>query len=107
MIKEANGSRGWGSRLVKVKGENGSYASLSSFLLRMMSLGMIVKSTHNSKKEKNIFTTLNNNWVKVIGLSLGIRKQCLALVESQKQLQRPTFGAYRLQLKTGHGICLY
>ena len=105
MIEETNRSKVWESRLVKVKGENGSYASLSSFPLR--NIGMIVKSAQNSKKEKNIFTTLSNNWVKVIGLNLGIRKQCLALVESQKQLQRPTFGAYRLQLKTGHGICLY
>ena len=107
MIEETNRSRVRGSKLVKVKGKNGSYASLSSFPYRIMFLGMIVKSAHNSKKEKNIFTTLNNNWVKFIGLSLGIRKQCLVLVESQKQLQRPTFGAYRLQLKTGHGICLY
>ena len=83
-----------------IEGKNGSYASLSSFLLRMM-------LAQNNKKEKNIFTTLSNNWVKVIGLNLGIRKQCLVLVESQKQLQRPTFGAYRLQPKTGHGICLY
>ena len=50
MIKETNGSRGRGIRLVKVKGENDSYASLFSFPFRMMS--MIVKPAQKNKKEK-------------------------------------------------------
>ena len=92
-----------------IKETSGSYAffSVNNGEFKLEVLGYECQVGTTQQKGKNIFTTVINNWAKVIGLNIGIRKQCLVLVESQKQLQRPTFGAYCLQLKNGHGICLY